>query len=129
MIKEPQMTHSGGKPHIVGDQGQRYEVRAIGWPDDGESVISWTDSKGRAESVATSILTAPGCTASRVVDREFEKWKAQLAVELSKTFDLEGGQVDGAKYIEATGDDCWREMFDDELTPADAAREDARDAQ
>lgn len=54
----------------------------------------------------------------------FEEWKAQLVIELSKTFDLEDGRVDGAQYIKATGDDCWREMFDDGLSPADAAYED-----
>lgn len=26
------MTHSGGKPHAVGDRGQRYEVRMAGYP-------------------------------------------------------------------------------------------------
>lgn len=122
------MTHSGGKPHIVGDKGQRYEVRAAGYPTGGVHVIAWTDSKERADSIATSILTAPGCTNSNVIDRKFEEWKAQLAVELNKTFGLDGEAVDGAKYIEDTGEDCWREMFDDELTPADAASEDAHAA-
>ncbi len=55
----------------------------------------------------------------------FEQWKDQLAIELSKTFDLEGGKVDGEQYIKDTGDDCWREMFEDGLTPADAATEEA----
>lgn len=63
------MTHSGGKPHAVGDRGQRYEVRATGWPTAGESVIAWTDSKELADKRAESVLTAPSCTASRVVDR------------------------------------------------------------
>jgi hypothetical protein len=58
----------------------------------------------------------------------FEEWKAQLAVELSKTFDLEGGKVNGEQYIRDTGDDCWREMFDDGLSPADAASEEAAEA-
>lgn len=53
----------------------------------------------------------------------FEQWKAQLAIELSKTFDWEGGKVDGEQYIKDTGDDCWREAFEDGLSPADAASE------
>lgn len=59
----------------------------------------------------------------------FEEWKAQLAVELSKTFDWEGGKVDGEQYIKDTGDDCWREAFDDGLSPADAASEERQAAQ
>ena len=56
----------------------------------------------------------------------FEEWKAKLAVELSKTFDLEGGVVSGEQYIKDTNDDeYWREMFDDGLTPSDAASEEA----
>lgn len=53
----------------------------------------------------------------------FEQWKLHLAVELGRVFDM-----DGAKYIEQTGDDCWREMFDDGLSPADAASEEAYSA-
>jgi hypothetical protein len=53
----------------------------------------------------------------------FEEWKTLLAVELSKAFDLQGGVVDGVQYIKDTGDDCWREMFDDGLTPVEAADE------
>lgn len=55
----------------------------------------------------------------------FEDWLKQLAIELSKAFSLEGGTVDGAQYIKDTGEDCWREIFDDGLTPAEAANEEA----
>jgi hypothetical protein len=58
----------------------------------------------------------------------FEEWKAQLAIELGKTFDIEGRPVVGKQYIEDTGDECWREMFDDGLTPAEAASEEAQAA-
>ena len=54
----------------MGDNGQRYEVRATGYPADGEHVIAWTDHKDRAESIAASILKAPSCTASHVIDRK-----------------------------------------------------------
>lgn len=59
---------------------------------------------------------------------DFETWKRLLAVELAKTFDWEGGKVDGEQYIKDTGDDCWREAFDDGLSPADAASEEANAA-
>jgi hypothetical protein len=58
-----------------------------------------------------------------VVVMTFEDWLKQLAIELSKAFDLEGGVVDGAQYIKDTGVECWCEMFDDGLTPAEAANE------
>jgi hypothetical protein len=64
------MTHSGGRPHAVGDKGQRYEIRATGYPAGGEHVIGWTDRMDRAESIAASILKAPSCTASRIIDRQ-----------------------------------------------------------
>lgn len=51
----------------------------------------------------------------------FEEWKKQLAIELSRVMVVD--KVDGADYIRQTGDDCWREMFDDGLSPADAASE------
>ncbi len=63
------MTHSGGKPHNVGDKGQRYEVRATGYPKPGVNVIGWNNSKEGADRMASAILTAPGCTASEVIDR------------------------------------------------------------
>lgn len=51
---------------------------------------------------------------------DWEHWKAQLAVELGKTF-----AMDGDEYIRQTGEECWREMFDDGMTPEDAADEEA----
>ena len=58
----------------------------------------------------------------------FDEWKAQLIIELGKTFDIEGSLVVGRRYIEDTGDDCWREMFEDGLTPSEAASEEAQAA-
>ncbi len=54
---------------------------------------------------------------------DFEQWKAELAVELGKTFG--GGLAGGQDYIKGTGDECWREMFDDGLSPKQAASEEA----
>lgn len=65
------MTHSGGKPHNVGDKGQRYEVRATGYPKEGvKSVIGWSDDLDGAERMAAAIRKAPGCTSTTVVDRQ-----------------------------------------------------------
>lgn len=65
------MTHSGGKPHTnVGDRGQRYEIRATGYPKEGENVIGWASTLDGAEDMMKSILKAPSCTSSTIHDRE-----------------------------------------------------------
>jgi hypothetical protein len=51
----------------------------------------------------------------------FEQWKVALAIELERQFGWE--PFEGTQYVAKTGDACWREMFDDEMTPADAAGE------
>jgi len=64
------VTHSGGKPHLnVGDRGQRYEVRATGWPKSDSSVIGWAETLSDAQEIASSIRTAPGCTSTTIYDR------------------------------------------------------------
>lgn len=66
------MTHSGGKPHTnVGDRGQRYEVRATGYPDpDGTAVVGWAETLVAADSLADAIRKAPGCTSTEIFDRQ-----------------------------------------------------------
>lgn len=65
------MTHSGGKPHTnIGDRGQRYEVRAIGYPEEGESVIGWSSTRKGAKLIANSIAKASGCKSTSIIDRE-----------------------------------------------------------
>lgn len=65
------MTHSGGKPHNVGDRGQRYEVVSNGYPNrDGEGVVGWSNDIEGAYRLMDAILTAPGCTSARIYDRE-----------------------------------------------------------
>lgn len=63
------MTHSGGQPHAVGDRGQRYEVRATGYPFPEKSVIGWSDRQEKAERMARAILCAPRCTGAEIYDR------------------------------------------------------------
>lgn len=64
------MTHSGGKPHNVGDKGQRYEVRASGYPKEAENIIGWSDALKGAERMAAAIRLAPGCTSTEIWDRQ-----------------------------------------------------------
>lgn len=53
----------------------------------------------------------------------FDAWKRELGVELERLLGMLPG--DGANYITMTGDACWREMFDDGLSPMDAAEQEA----
>ena len=65
------MTHSGGKSHTnVGDRGQRYEVRATGYPHAAESAIGWATTLDGASDIASAIRQAPGCTSSTIYDRQ-----------------------------------------------------------
>jgi hypothetical protein len=68
------MTHSGGKPHTnIGDLGQRYEVRATGYPKTEQSVIGWTHTVDAAEKMSAAIRLAPGCTSTEIFDRQNDK--------------------------------------------------------
>ena len=67
------MTHSGGKPHNVGDRGQRYEIRAIGYPGPGLNVIGWATTEEGAARMVAAIRQAPGCTDAGWIDREAPK--------------------------------------------------------
>lgn len=50
----------------------------------------------------------------------FKEWLSAIDV----LADAEGGRgKDGRSYTQATGTDCWREAFDDGLSPADAWHE------
>lgn len=53
-----------------GDCGQRYEIRASGWPDDGDCVVGWTDDLERAEKIANSIEKEPDCLRTEIFDRQ-----------------------------------------------------------
>lgn len=69
------MTHSGGKPHTnVGDIGQRYEVRAAGYPKkDGEAVIGWSNKLEGAAEMAAAIREHPSCTSTVIWDRQEDR--------------------------------------------------------
>jgi hypothetical protein len=68
------MTHSGGKPHTnVGDIGQRYEVRATGYPKAEESVVGWAGTLDGADNMAAAFRLAPGCTSTTIYDRQEQR--------------------------------------------------------
>lgn len=58
----------------TGDRGQRYEVRATGWPKrDEESVVGWTNDIHGADEMAEAASLAPGCTKTLIFDRDDQK--------------------------------------------------------
>lgn len=61
------MTHSGGKPHEVGDRGQRYEISFF----DGEKrrVLGWTDIGEVAQTMASSVHKHPVWSEPEIRDR------------------------------------------------------------
>lgn len=63
------MTHSGGKPHAVGDRGQRYEVSCFDETKNARIVIGWTDDAAGAARWATSVELRPSWKFAWVTDR------------------------------------------------------------
>jgi len=63
------MTHSGGKPHEVGDRGQRYEVTFYN-PATGERQgYGWAASEGAANVMRDSVNKHPSWRYPRIKDR------------------------------------------------------------
>lgn len=49
---------------------------------------------------------------------QWEQWLEQLKRDLGRAFNM-----DGAVYVRQTGEECWREMFNDGLSPSEAVSE------
>jgi len=54
---------------------------------------------------------------------EFQVWLIALADALSDVFKMTVSEAQA--YIRQTGEECWRESFNDGLTPKEAAAEEA----
>lgn len=67
------MTHSGGKPHEVGDRGQRYEVSFFNPETNERQVLGWTNSVEAARSMADGVDAHPSWEFPRVTDRQAAK--------------------------------------------------------
>lgn len=63
------MTHSGGKPHAVGDRGQRYQVTFFDESANKRKVFGWTNSAEDAANMATTLALRPNWTLAQVWDR------------------------------------------------------------
>ena len=53
------MTHSGGKPHAVGDHGQQYEVTYFDPVANARKVFGWSNTAEGAQSMARSVELHP----------------------------------------------------------------------
>lgn len=64
------MTHSGGKPHAVGDRGQRYEVSFFNPTTNERQVMGWTDDIEAARKMADAVDAHPSWEFPWVTDRQ-----------------------------------------------------------
>lgn len=64
------MTHSGGKPHAVGDHGQRYEVTYFEPRENKRKVFGWADTPEAAARMASAIEKHPAWEYPQVRDRQ-----------------------------------------------------------
>lgn len=62
------MTHSGGKPHEVGDRGKRYEITVFDIDKGRRTVIAWQESEP-TDKLLRSLETRPGWVLAESRDR------------------------------------------------------------
>jgi hypothetical protein len=63
------VTHSGGKPHAVGDRGQRYQVTYFDEAANKRKVCGWSDTAEGARSFVDGIIQHPGWSFAQIWDR------------------------------------------------------------
>ena len=63
------MTYDGGKPHQVGDKGQRYEVTFFDPEANARRVLGWSDDPETARRMADSVEQHPAWGYPRITDR------------------------------------------------------------
>lgn len=69
------MTHSGGKPHAVGDRGQRYEVSFFNPATNERQVLGWTDDAEGARKMAGAVEAHPSWEVPWITDRRATWWR------------------------------------------------------
>ena len=63
------MTHSGGKPHAVGDRGQPYEVTFFDPNTNARRVLGWCETAEGAQDLARAIEAHPSWQFPQIRDR------------------------------------------------------------
>lgn len=92
------MTHSGGKPHNVGDRGQRYEVTYFDPRENVRKVFGWSDDAERARAMGDSIDAHPVWNYPQVLDRHITPAliaAAPALLALARQYASECGECDG----------------------------------
>jgi hypothetical protein len=64
------MTWGGGKPHQVGDRGQRYEVSVMDAEKNERIIVGWVNDKSAAERWAVAACLRPSWYHGQVRDRK-----------------------------------------------------------
>lgn len=73
------MTHSGGKPHPVGDRGQRYEVSFLALGSNVRKALGWTDGMTTAQKLVEAIDAHPAWSDPEIRDRyPPDGWRSML---------------------------------------------------
>lgn len=67
------MTINGGKPHAVGDRGQRFEVTFFNPATFKRQVLGWSESIEGAESMVAGIHKHPAWEQPQIEDRRPEQ--------------------------------------------------------
>lgn len=67
------MTIDGGKPHAVGDRGQRYEVSFFNPSTNKREVFGWAESRTGVAAMVRSIDLHPTWSHPEVKDRKGNK--------------------------------------------------------
>jgi len=63
------MTINGGKPHAVGDRGQRYEVTFFNSATFKRQVLGWCETREDAERIVATMSDHPVWEQFQIVDR------------------------------------------------------------
>lgn len=63
------MTINGGKPHAVGDRGQRFEVTFFNPATFGRQVLGWVETREDAERIVATMSDHPVWEQFQIVDR------------------------------------------------------------
>lgn len=64
------MTHSGGKPHQVGDRGQRYEITVYDEQISDRRVLGWAETEYAAYQMGFAAIKRPSWRDFEVNDRQ-----------------------------------------------------------
>jgi hypothetical protein len=64
------VTHSGGKPHAVGDRGQRYEITVYDEEISARRVLGWAETEQAAHQMGLAAVKRPSWSDYEVNDRQ-----------------------------------------------------------